>query len=174
MVVWEVGKGLCKLSIWRCVHLSYLFCLECTRPTLDKPSALMSFIPLFIPYLFTCMTLSLSFPFFFSLRVTFVISPTLCTHYSPSFSVFFFFSSFCFIFCTFSVHPAFSDSFLVALSSLFQYSGNLRYLSADVKPRTAPLSTPVCWDADKRNCLATLPQACIFQINRCSFTHKHI
>ena len=56
---------------------------------------------------------------------------------------------------------------------LVQGRGNLRYLSADVKPCTAPLCTPLCWDADKRHCLATLPQACIFQINRCSLTRTH-
>lgn len=60
-VGWGVGEGLCKLCIWRCVHLSYLLCLECTRPGFDKHSALMSFIPLFIPYLLTCMTLKLFF-----------------------------------------------------------------------------------------------------------------
>ena len=57
--------------------------------------------------------------------------------------------------------------------SLFQDEGNLRSPSADVKPCTAPLCTPLCWDADKMHCLATLPQACIFQINRCSFTQPH-
>ena len=65
-------------------------------------------------------------------------------------------------------------SFLRLSPSLVQRRGNLRYLSADVKPCTAPLCTPLCWDADKRHCLATLPQACIFQINRCSLTHKHM
>lgn len=50
-------EGLCKLSIGRCVPpLSYLPGLESSRPGLDKHSALMSFIPLFVAYLLTCMT----------------------------------------------------------------------------------------------------------------------
>lgn len=65
-VGWGVEEGLCKLNIWRCVHLSYLLCLECAKPGLDKHSALMSFIPLFIPYLLTCMALSVSFCFSFA------------------------------------------------------------------------------------------------------------
>lgn len=80
-VGWGVGDWLCKLSIWRCMHLSYLLCLKCTRPGFDKHSALMSFIPLFIPYLLTSMTLSLIF-FYFRLLVASVLSPSFLTHFS--------------------------------------------------------------------------------------------
>lgn len=63
------------------MHLSYLLCLKCTRPGFDKHSALMSFIPLFIPYLLTSMTLSLIF-FYFRLLVASVLSPSFLTHFS--------------------------------------------------------------------------------------------
>lgn len=77
-VGWGVGDRLCKLSIWRCMHLSYLLCLKCTRPGFDKHSALMSFIPLFIPYLLTSMTLSLIFFFFFVC----LLPPSFLPHFS--------------------------------------------------------------------------------------------
>lgn len=56
--IWR-GERLCKLSILGCMHRFYLLRLKCTEPEFNKLSALMSFIPLFIPYLIASMTLSL-------------------------------------------------------------------------------------------------------------------
>lgn len=163
------------------MRLSYLLCLECPRPGLDKHSALMSFTPLFIPYLLTSMTHSLSF--FFPLSP--LSSLPLYSHSdvflstAPLFLLFLLTVSLCSTILSFALSGTFSLlSVFLRLSpryspSLFQFQGNLRYLSADVRPCTAPLCARLCCDADKKHCLATLPQACIFQINRCSFTHTH-
>lgn len=115
-VGWGVGDWLCKLSIWRCMHLSYLLCLKCTRPGFDKHSALMSFIPLFIPYLLTSMTLSLIFFIFVCL-----LPPSFLPHFSHislwvflifSFSNSFYHPIFCSLwhFLLLSLHLSFLDS----------------------------------------------------------------
>lgn len=116
------GEGLCKLNIWRRVHLSYLPCLECIGPGLDKHSALMSFIPSYVPYLFTCVTQYLSF-FFLGFFLFSPHSLTVSLFYPPVVLVLSHF-------LPLSVHLSFSN-FCYAPSS-FQYLGNLRYLSADV------------------------------------------
>lgn len=77
-----------------------------------------------------------------------------------------------FLFCSvFLLCPWFFDS-LAALP----FSSSLRVIwgiHQQTWSRAQHRSALLCWNADKRHCLATLPQACIFQINRCSFTHKH-
>lgn len=180
---WGVGDGLCKLSIWRCVHLSYLPCLECTRLGLDKHSALMSFIPLFIPYLFTCVTLRVSFDLL-------VLSPTLLSldvfhrtaslplffppPLSPALSLFYHLIS-CSLwhFLPLPVHLSSSDSLSVTL--LLSFSTRVicgiylqtwsRALLSSALLCVETLIRGIAWQCS--------PQACIFKINRCSFTHKH-
>lgn len=106
-----------------------------------------SFIPLFIPYLLTSMTLRRSF---LLLLVASVLSPALLTRSSstaqPLTLLLLFLRtlpghSLSLSLTLLSVRPPLS----VLLSlSLFPSEGNLRYPSADVKPCTAPLGSRLC------------------------------
>jgi len=110
-----------------------------------------SFIPLFIPYLLTSMTLRRSF---LLLLVASVLSPALLTRSSSTAQPLTLLLLFLRTLPGHSLSlsdPSVRPSTSLRLSpcyspslSLFPSEGNLRYPSADVKPCTAPLGSRLC------------------------------